>query len=138
MNTHLHILHADDDPEDRTFFEEGLLLCDNSIRLTQFDSGLSLLKFIKETDPFLTSTCSIVCDLKMPMIDGLDVLKSVRKDSRWAKIPVIILSTSSHKEHINACMALGASAYFSKPSTLAESRTILTDIVSICQKRSSH
>lgn len=132
----LRILHADDDPEDRLFFEEGILQCDASIQLIQFKNGLALLNFLKESDPSHTSVCAIVCDIKMPMLDGIDVLKSIKKMNGWAKVPVIILSTSSHKEDISTCMSLGASMYFPKPSTFNENKLIASEIVSICHKHS--
>lgn len=57
----------------------------------------------------------IFLDLKMPRIDGLDVLRKIKSDERIKHIPVVIL-TSSHEESImKECYKAGANSYIIKP-----------------------
>ena len=59
----------------------------------------------------------IILDINLPKIDGMDVLKFIKKDSKYCSVPVIILSTSSNKITIDEAYKSGASGYFTKPSS---------------------
>lgn len=57
----------------------------------------------------------ILLDLKLPKIDGLEVLRRLRADPRTCLIPVVILTTSSEEQDIIAGYELGTNAYIRKP-----------------------
>ena len=57
----------------------------------------------------------ILLDLKLPKVDGLEVLKALRSDSRTQTIPVVILSTSIEEEDICKGYMNGANSYIRKP-----------------------
>ncbi len=57
----------------------------------------------------------ILLDLKLPKIDGLDVLKRIRADERTRLLPVVILTTSNEQRDIIASYELGANSYIRKP-----------------------
>ena len=59
--------------------------------------------------------CLVLLDLRLPKIDGLDVLKTIRNDEVWKKIPVIVLTTSSGNTDIDKAYDIGANAYLLKP-----------------------
>ncbi len=60
----------------------------------------------------------ILLDLNLPGVDGLQLLKAFRALDRDRKIPVLILSTSSHSRDIDACYLAGANGYVVKPLEL--------------------
>ena len=62
----------------------------------------------------------VILDLKLPKIDGMDVLKFIKKDAKYCSIPVVILSTSSHQDTIDEAYKNGATDYFIKPNTYDE------------------
>jgi CheY-like chemotaxis protein len=60
----------------------------------------------------------VVVDLKMPRMDGLDVLRWIRRHPKFAGLPVIILSGSGLEKDVDAAYRLGANSYFTKPYEL--------------------
>ncbi|HEY4184199.1 MAG TPA: response regulator [Polyangia bacterium] len=62
----------------------------------------------------------ILLDLKLPKIDGLEVLRRIRGDQRTRLLPVIILTASREDEDVLRGYALGANAYVRKPVEFSE------------------
>lgn len=62
----------------------------------------------------------ILCDIRMPELDGYGVLTALRSESKTAKIPFIFLSAKAAKTDLTVGMDLGANAYIIKPFTLME------------------
>lgn len=54
-------------------------------------------------------------DLKLPRVDGLDVLKQLRENARTRTLPVVVLTSSRELRDIQACYALGINSYIVKP-----------------------
>jgi CheY-like chemotaxis protein len=57
----------------------------------------------------------ILLDLKMPRIDGLEVLRRLKTDPRTASLPVIMLTTTDDPREIERCYELGCNVYVTKP-----------------------
>ncbi|MDB6110679.1 MAG: response regulator with CheY-like receiver domain and winged-helix DNA-binding domain, partial [Pedosphaera sp.] len=63
--------------------------------------------------------CLVLLDLKLPQVPGLDVLKWIRGEAR-SDVPVVILSSSQHKEDVSTAYKLRGNAYLVKPSDPAQ------------------
>jgi two-component system response regulator len=57
----------------------------------------------------------ILLDLKLPKVDGLTLLKTIKADERTRMIPVIVLTSSDEQRDIKACYGLGTNSYIRKP-----------------------
>ena len=57
----------------------------------------------------------IFLDLKMPKVDGLDVLRTIKHDVKLRSIPVVMLTSSREERDLAQCYASGANAYVVKP-----------------------
>jgi CheY-like chemotaxis protein len=78
-------------------------------KVLQATTGVQALKMIAKDLPDL-----ILLDLKLPEMDGFEVLKNIKASQDTSKIPVIVLTNYSEKEHIDQCFALGAADYLIK------------------------
>lgn len=57
----------------------------------------------------------LLLDIKMPRVDGVEVLRRVKDDERTCKVPVIMLTTTDDPREIERCYALGCNVYVTKP-----------------------
>ena len=62
----------------------------------------------------------VLLDLKLPKVDGLDVLRGIRADERMRVLPVVILTSSKEEEDVLAGYRLGANSYVRKPVDFVE------------------
>jgi two-component system, chemotaxis family, chemotaxis protein CheY len=59
----------------------------------------------------------IMCDINMPVMNGLEFLKAMREQNLAAGVPVVMVTTESSAEHVREAVAVGASGYIRKPFT---------------------
>lgn len=102
-------LLVDDSPMMRQMVVFALARIQN-ITVTEADDGIAALKKLA-TQRFDL----IIADINMPVMDGLKLVRRVRADARHKDVPVLMISTESAVEDRERAMALGASAYITKP-----------------------
>ncbi len=68
-------------------------------------------------DEMQSQVSLVILDLNLPKIDGMEVLKFIKKNSKYCSIPVVVLSTSSEQETIDEAYKNGANGYFIKPAS---------------------
>lgn len=62
----------------------------------------------------------VLLDLRLPKINGLEVLKKLKSDRRTSSIPVVILTSSKESSDLKRCHEMGANSYIVKPYDLAD------------------
>lgn len=79
--------------------------------------GEEALEFLYRKGEYVDSPrpCLMLLDLKMPGVDGFEVLETIKGDASLKKIPVIILTTSSWNRDIEYAYEMGANSYIVKP-----------------------
>ncbi|HEV7232114.1 MAG TPA: response regulator [Bacteroidia bacterium] len=70
----------------------------------------------------------ILLDLKLPKVSGLEVLKSVKADSRTRTIPIVILTSSREDPDIKSCYELGINSYVVKPVEFEEFQKAISNL----------
>ena len=112
-----YILLVEDNPDD-------VLLTQRAIKKSGLDVDVSVVRDGAEALDFLHGDMGspdsvlpdlILLDLKLPKIDGLEVLKALRAEQSTNLLPVVILSTSNEENDIRTSYALGANSYIRKP-----------------------
>jgi two-component system chemotaxis response regulator CheY len=83
-------------------------------------SGFEALKMLPQQEYDL-----IITDINMPDINGLELINFVRNNPRYNQIPIIIVSTERSEEDKKRGMALGATAYVTKPFKSLELQEII-------------
>jgi CheY-like chemotaxis protein len=120
-----HILVAEDDPTDAYFFQRAFKRAGIPVTLHFVRDGQEVLDYLQGEGQFADRACHplpqlLLLDLKMPRLDGFDVLKWVRKQCDLSGLPVVIFSSSEEPKHMARAYGLGANSYLVKPHSMVE------------------
>lgn len=118
------ILLVEDDPDDEELTMRALRKADVANEIAICRDGQEALEFIlcegaySNRPPVLPS--AILLDLKLPKLNGVDLLKRLRADTRTQHIPVVMLTSSGEQEDMERAYAAGANSYIRKPVDFAD------------------
>ncbi len=119
------ILMVEDNPDDELLTIRALKKNNVVNDLTVARDGAEALDYLFCTGKYAGRDESIMpqvilLDLKLPKVDGLEVLKRIRSDSRTKLLPVVILTSSREERDIVESYRLGANSYIQKPVDFAQ------------------
>jgi CheY-like chemotaxis protein len=117
-----YIFIADDDEDDRFLLQISFSLHYPHCRLQFVNDGQDLLDQLALTEH---TPALIVLDLNMPRLNGFEVLDLLRKNSRYAHTPVVMLTTSTNVEDRELAFQLGAREFITKPLNLNQLEQIV-------------
>ncbi|MHC4426539.1 MAG: response regulator [Planctomycetota bacterium] len=113
------ILIAEDDAGHFQLIKKNLWLACVDNDILQFKDGQQILDFLLKADTGIhleeTKQYMVLLDIRMPKVDGLEVLRRIKDNEKLRKIPVIMLTTTSEAGMIRQCYGLGCSYYMVKP-----------------------
>ena len=118
MSAPVRLLIVDDEPFNLEII--GEYLDGQGYELTMARDGVEALDYLFGTGSHAGRDLSVapavvLLDLKLPRVDGLEVLRRVRADARTNLLPVVILTTSREQQDIYEAYQLGANSYIRKP-----------------------
>ena len=122
-----NLLLIDDDEDDQHIFMTAAAEVSDNVSCVAFYDARKALRKLESGE---ITPDVIFLDLNMPMMNGEQFLTEIKKNENLKKIPVIIFSTSSNQNTIEAVKALGASAFITKPSLYDELVDILKPLLS--------
>jgi CheY-like chemotaxis protein len=112
------IVLAEDDDGHATLVERNLVRVGVANKILRLKDGQEAIDFfMAHGSVALTSPRSILLllDIKMPRVDGIEVLRQLKADPDTALIPAIMLTTTDDPREIQRCYELGCSVYIAKP-----------------------
>jgi CheY-like chemotaxis protein len=127
-NVPIMILLADDDESDRLLFKEAFGELKIKSVVHNVNNGMELMNYLTEKDAVLPHI--IFLDLNMPLKNGLECLKEIRSNKKFAAIPIAIYSTSVSQNDIEETFLNGANVYIKKPSDFSTLKQLLGKVVS--------
>jgi CheY-like chemotaxis protein len=114
-----HILLAEDDPRDAKLTLAALAEHNVSNKVFHVTDGEQALDYLNCEGKFKGreggNPVAILLDLKMPKVDGLEVLKIIKADENLKTIPVVVLTSSRETPDLIECYEHGVNAYVVKP-----------------------
>ncbi|NPD45177.1 MULTISPECIES: response regulator [unclassified Lentimicrobium] len=124
MNKLKPILLVEDDPRDAELTIMALADHNLSNRVTHVNDGVEALEFLRYQGKFADREreipAVILLDIKMPKMDGIEVLEIIRNDNTLKTLPIVMLSSSREDPDLQKCYALGVNAYVVKPVDFKE------------------
>ena len=139
-NREVIILVAEDDAGHARLIEKNLTRAGLNNPVVRFDNGQAVLDFLfrrgsgrhRASDvPYL-----LLLDIRMPQVDGIEVLRQIKQDPELRKVPVIILTTTDDPREVERCHSIGCASYIVKPvdyNKFAEAITGLGLYISLVQ-----
>jgi len=106
------ILLVEDNPNDAELTQRALKKTNLAARLAIARDGAEALEYLLGNRP---KPKVIFLDLKLPKIDGIEVLRRIRADDRMRSVPVVVLTSSQEERDISQCYKLGINSYVVKP-----------------------
>jgi DNA-binding NarL/FixJ family response regulator len=106
------IIIADDNPGHAALIEKNLRRFGIKNEIYKFEEAETLLNFLSGNK---SGSFMLLLDVRMPGMDGIELLKQIKQDDDLKRIPVCMVSTSDEIESVKLCVEYGCSAYVKKP-----------------------
>lgn len=131
------ILYADDSEDDAFLMRRALAKANFTGKLVTVSDGEEVIEYLEGKGPYADRErhpwpCVILLDIKMLHLGGLEVLKWIRGQASFDRIPVLMLTSSSQESDVTAAYALKADAYLVKPADLDVFRALVKDVSELC------
>lgn len=118
------ILLAEDNPNDVELTLNALAQHNLANRVVAVNDGVELLEYLRYEGKYskrnLGKPAVILLDIKMPRMDGIEVLEIIRNEPDFKNIPVVMLTSSREEPDLKRCYELGVNAYVVKPVDFKE------------------
>lgn len=132
MNSSVTVLLAEDDPGHATLVTRNLERTELINDIQVFEDGERALDFLFRRGPLPHrdphQPYVLLLDIRMPRVDGIEVLRRLKADDELKKMPVIMLTTTDNPQEIDQCYSLGCSYYITKPIEYQSFMNVITQI----------
>jgi CheY-like chemotaxis protein len=113
------ILIVEDDEGHAILVRQNLEAAGLNNPIEHFRDGQAVLDFFFKSDSARRSengrTYLLLLDIRMPKVDGIEVLRRIKSDPELRKLPVIMLTTTDDAREVERCHELGCNVYIQKP-----------------------
>ena len=124
---------VEDNPNDAELITRVLRKQNLASNIVILKDGAEALDFIFAQGAYSDRTSRevpkvIFLDLKLPKVDGLEVLRRLKSDERTRTIPVVVLTSSTEERDLNEAYELGVNSYVTKPIKFEEFSKVVTEL----------
>ena len=127
-----NILLVEDSPNDVTLIKSALHGAHFGNDIIVAEDGIEALDFLYRRGKFADSNIEdpifILLDIKMPLMDGIEVLKLIRSETRFNKVPVIMLTSSRDSHDLLECYNNGANSFIVKPINISDFINVVKEL----------
>ena len=109
------LLIVDDDEGHAILIRENLESAGVPNRIEHCRDGQAALDFLASRPPTPSDSYIVLLDIRMPKVDGIEVLRRIRADPDLQLLPIIMLTTTDDARDVQRCHQLGCSGYIQKP-----------------------
>ena len=113
------ILLAEDNPQDVELTIEALNEHNLANNVVAVRDGVEAMEYLNYEGEFKNrikgNPAVILLDIKMPRMDGIEVLAAIRRDEKLKALPIVMLTSSREEPDLKKCYDLGVNAYVVKP-----------------------
>ena len=107
------VLIVEDNPDDLELALHALRKSDFTNRVAVARDGAEALDLLLKREGELPKV--ILLDVKLPLVDGIEVLRELKNDARTRRVPVVMMTSSAEDRDLAAAYELGANSYIVKP-----------------------
>jgi CheY-like chemotaxis protein len=129
----VEVLLVEDNPSDAELTMRALRKRNLANKLFHARDGAEALDFVFAQGPFLHRRIEngpkvVLLDLKLPKVDGLEVLRRIKSDERTRKIPVVVMTSSREDKDLATCYEHGVNGYVVKPVEFEDFSRAVTEL----------
>ncbi len=119
------VLHIDDDPNDAFFVQRAFLKANLGVTVFHVPDGVKAMDYLSGAGAYADRAhfplpSVVLLDLKIPLLDGFELLSWARNQAPLRRLPIYILSSSDHVRDRTRARELGADEFFVKTATFPD------------------
>ena len=129
----IEILLVEDNPDDAMLAQMALEESHVVNHIIHLKDGAEAMDYIFHEGTYAEKPVDnhpkvILLDLKMPKVNGLEVLRRIKSDDRTRDIPVVVFTSSNEDPDVKECYELGVNSYVVKPLDFEQFKTAVNNI----------
>jgi CheY-like chemotaxis protein len=130
----MEILLVEDNPNDAELATLAIRQARFSGHIAHVDDGVKAVEYLTGTGAFATRSGArlprvVFLDLKLPKLDGIEVLRRVREHEELRAVPFVMLTSSQELRDVVECYRAGVNSYVVKPVNFEEYQALISSLV---------
>jgi len=130
------VLYVEDNPDDFELLRLASRKCGTPFSLQHAADGEQAISYLKGATAYVDRDeypfpDLVLLDLKLPRLDGFEVLHWIRSNPATRSLPVVVLAGSSFRADIRRALELGANSYAAKPGKFEELQVLIDQIADV-------